>query len=151
MVAHWVIDCKFAIEINIANVDGDCKNEIGMKEQFLNDAFFEALDAHRQAKNLTWKVVAEKAKVSASTLTRIAQGKRPDVDTLAALCKWSGLRADDFIAHAPTGRRRPEPLAEIVAHLRADKNLKPEGVRAIEVMIRSAYEQFRKEKRVGDD
>ncbi|MEQ9175766.1 MAG: helix-turn-helix domain-containing protein [Alphaproteobacteria bacterium] len=121
-----------------------------MKEQFLNEAFYNALDAHRQAKKLTWKAVAEKAKVSASTLTRIAQGKRPDVDTLAALCKWSGLRADDFIGY-DANTARPEPLAEIVGHLRADKNLKPEGAQAIEVMIRAAYEQFRKEKVGGED
>lgn len=122
-----------------------------MKEQFLNEAFFHALDAHRQAKSLTWKAVAEKTKVSASTLTRIAQGKRPDVDTLAALCKWSGLSVDEFIAYDSPRGRRPEPLAEIVAHLRADKNLKAEGARAIEVMIRAAYEQFRKEKKVAGD
>lgn len=122
-----------------------------MKEQFHNEAFFNALDAHRQAKDLTWKAVAEKAKVSASTLTRIAQGKRPDVDTLAALCKWSGLSADDFIAYDRGERNQPEPLAEIVAHLRADKNLKPEGAKAIEVMLKAAYAQFRKEKQGGSD
>jgi transcriptional regulator with XRE-family HTH domain len=122
-----------------------------MKEQFLNEAFYDALDAHRQAKDLTWKAVAERAKVSASTLTRIAQGKRPDVDTLAALCKWSGLSADEFIAYDSAARNRPEPLAEIVAHLRADKKLKPEGAKAIEVMIRAAYEQFRKENEVAGD
>ncbi|MCA1494770.1 helix-turn-helix transcriptional regulator [Ensifer sp. NBAIM29] len=122
-----------------------------MKEQFHNEAFFNALDAHRHAKDLTWKAVAEKAKVSASTLTRIAQGKRPDVDTLAALCKWSGLSADDFIDYDARERRRPEPLAEIVAHLRADKNLKPEGAQAIEVMLKAAYAQFRKEKQSGSE
>ena len=78
------------------------------------------------------------------------QDKRPDVDTLAALCKWSGLSADDFIAYDEVAAR-PEPLAEIVGHLRADKNLKPEGAQAIEVMIRAAYEQFRKEKVGGED
>lgn len=126
----------------------DCKSEIRMKEQFHNEAFFKALDAHRDAKRLTWKAVAEQAQVSASTLTRIAQGKRPDVDTLAALCRWSGLSADDFIGYGDVAAS-PEPLAEIVAHLRADKNLKPEGARAIEVMIRAAYDQFRKEKVFG--
>ena len=122
-----------------------------MKELFHNEAFFEALDAHRLTKDLTWKAVAEKAKVSASTLTRIAQGKRPDVDTLAALCKWSGLSADDFIAYDGAERNQPEPLAEIVAHLRADKNLKPEGAKAIEVMLKAAYAQFRKEKQGGSE
>lgn len=121
-----------------------------MKEQFLNEAFFHALDTHREAKKLTWKTVADKAGVSASTLTRIAQGKRPDVDTLAALCKWSGLSANDFIAYGES-REKPEHLAEIVAHLRADKNIKPEGAAAIEAMIRSAYEQFRKERTVAED
>jgi len=125
--------------------EGDCKSENAMKEQFLNGAFFDALDAHRQAKGLTWKAVAEKARISASTLTRIAQGKRPDVDTLAALCKWSGLRADDFIAYEGDQRVKPEPLAEIVGHLRADKNLKPEAAKAIEVMVRVAYAEFRKD------
>lgn len=120
-----------------------------MKEQFHNEAFFNALDAHRLAKDLTWKAVAEKAEVSASTLTRIAQGKRPDVDTLAALCRWSGLSANDFINYEDDGRNTPEPLAEIVAHLRADKNLKPEGAAAIEVMLKAAYAQFRKERQVG--
>lgn len=115
-----------------------------MREQFLNEAFFRAIDAQRQAKGLTWKAVAEKAGVSASTLTRIAQGKRPDVDTLASLCRWSGLKADDFIAHERT--TRPEPLAQLVGHLRADKNITPEGAVAIEAMIRAAYEQFRRER-----
>ena len=98
---------------------------------------------------MTWKTVAEQAEVSASTLTRIAQGKRPDVDTLAALCRWSGLSADDFIGYGEVVAR-PEPLAEIVAHLRADKNLQPEGAKAIEVMIRAAYDQFRRERAVGE-
>lgn len=121
-----------------------------MKELFHNEAFFNALDTHRQALDLTWKAVAEKAGVSASTLTRIAQGKRPDVDTLAALCKWSNLSADTFISYNAVGPQRPEPLAEIVAHLRADKNLKPEGAKAIEVMLKAAYAQFRMEKRVAN-
>lgn len=116
-----------------------------MKKPFLGEIFYQALDGHRQSKNMTWKKVAEKAEVSASTLTRIAQGKRPDVDTLAALCTWSGLKADDFFAHDGVVVEA-EPLAHIMAHLRADKNISPEGAKAIEVMIKSAYEQFRTEK-----
>lgn len=113
-----------------------------MDKPFLGESFYKALDGQRQAKDLTWKKVAEQAKVSASTLTRIAQGKRPDVDTLAALCRWSGLKADDFIAH-DDNEAKPEPLAQILAHLRADKNISPEGAAAIEVMIQTAYERFR--------
>ena len=56
------------------------------------EGFFDALDEVRDSKGLTWKEVADESEVSASTLTRMAQGKRPDVDSLAALLKWSGLQ-----------------------------------------------------------
>lgn len=115
-----------------------------METRFAADAFYAALDAQRQAKKITWKKVAEQAKVSASTLTRIAQGKRPDVDTMAALCLWSGLNPNDFIGREVGTAVKTEPLAEIMAHLRADPNLSPEGTKAIETMIKTAYEQFRK-------
>ncbi len=115
-----------------------------MKTSFQNEAFFAALDGQRQSKKMTWKKVAEKAEVSASTLTRIAQGKRPDVDTLAALCNWSGLNPNDFITRDSV-EKDPEHLAQILSHLRADKKLKPEGASAIEAMIKAAYEQFRTE------
>lgn len=116
-----------------------------MNKPFLGEVFYKALDAQRQSKKMTWKKIAEEASVSASTLTRIAQGKRPDVDTMAALCKWSGLSADSFVDREGVVGK-PEPLAEIMAHLRADKQLSQEGAAAIEVMIKSAYEQFRLEK-----
>ena len=115
-----------------------------MGKPFLAEAFYQALDGQRQSKQLTWKKVAEQAKVSASTLTRIAQGKRPDVDTMAALCRWAGLNADDFVAR-DGDKVDAEPLSQVLAHLRADKNISKEGAAAIETMIKSAYEQFRLE------
>ncbi len=65
-------------------------------DRFDGEAFFAALDGARAARRLTWKKVAEEAAVPASTLTRMSQGRRPDIDSLAALCTWSGLKADDF-------------------------------------------------------
>ena len=115
-----------------------------MENRFDNEAFYAALDAHRQARRLTWKKVAEEANISASTLTRIAQGRRPDVDTLASLCAWSGLNADDFMGRGSKATATAEPLAEMAAHLRADPNLTKEGAKAIEALLKTAYEQFRK-------
>jgi transcriptional regulator with XRE-family HTH domain len=96
---------------------------------------------------MTWKKVAEQAGVSASTLTRMAQGKRPDVDSLAALVAWSGLQADDFILPARGKERvdRPEPLAEVVSIFRADKNLSKEAVNALEAVIQATYERLRED------
>ncbi len=110
--------------------------------RFDSDALYEALNAQRQARDLTWKQVAAESGVSASTLTRMAQGRRPDLDSLAALSAWSGLRADDYVR---SGGHRPEaePLAMISTYLRADKNLTPEAATALDGVIRAAYEHLR--------
>ena len=109
---------------------------------FDNGAFYEALDAERQARQLTWKQVASESGVSASTLTRMAQGRRPDVDGLAALAAWSGLRADDYV-RSEADRPRAEPLARIATHLRSDKNLTPEAATALNEVIKATYERLR--------
>lgn len=105
-------------------------------------AFYGALDAGRQARSLTWKQVAAESGVSASTLTRMAQGKRPDVDGLAALAAWSGLSTDDFI-RSEGQRPEVEPLAKITTYLRGDGNLSPEAASALDEIIKVTYERLR--------
>lgn len=115
------------------------------KGTFDAGAFFSALDAQRAAHRLTWKEVAAQSGVSASTLTRMAQGRRPDIDSLAALAAWSGLNADDFIRVRETDKIQPEALAVISTHLRADKNLTEEGAIALEELIKATYERLRRD------
>lgn len=114
------------------------------KGTFDYEGFFAALDGERTARGLTWKKVAEDSQVPASTLTRMSQGRRPDVDSLTALCAWSGLKMADFIRKSGGVRRRAEPLAQITAQLRADPNLSREGAKALETLLKTAYQQFRK-------
>lgn len=114
------------------------------EKKFDGEGFFAAIDAERQARRLTWKKVAEEAKVPASTLTRMSQGRRPDVDSLSALCRWSGLSSDSFMRGGTRAKPKAEPLTQITAHLRADPNLSKEGAMALETLIKTAYEQFRK-------
>lgn len=106
------------------------------------DAFYAALDAHRESRQITWKQVAAESGVSASTLTRMAQGKRPDVNGLAALAAWSGLHTDDYV-RSETDRPQAEPLAQIATHLRSDKNLTPEAAIALNEVIRVTYARLR--------
>jgi transcriptional regulator with XRE-family HTH domain len=115
------------------------------KGTFDASAFFSALDAQRAARRITWKDVATESGVSASTLTRMAQGRRPDVDSLAALTAWSGLVADNFIRVNEKNRTQPETLAVISSHLRADKNLTEEGAIALEELIKATYERLRRD------
>lgn len=106
-------------------------------------AFYEALAGTRQSRRLTWRQVAAEAGIAASTLTRMAQGKRPDVDSLAALAAWSGLRSDDYV-RSKERRPEPEPLAMISTHLRSDPHLTKEAAEALDALIKAAYERLRK-------
>ena len=105
-------------------------------------AFYDALDSERQGRGLNWKQVSASSGVSASTLTRMAQGKRPDVDGLAALSAWSGLAADDFI-RSEEARPEPEPLAKITTYLRSDRSLSPEAATALDQLIKATYDRLR--------
>jgi transcriptional regulator with XRE-family HTH domain len=114
------------------------------KGQFNAEGFYAALDATRQSRRLTWKQVAKESGVSASTLTRMAQGRHPDVDGLAALCSWAGINAGDFLCKGD-GQEEPEPLAMISTYLRSDQHLTPEAAIALEELIKATYERLRKE------
>ena len=108
-------------------------------------SFYAALDSVRAARKVSWRELADQAGVSASTLTRLAQGKRPDVDGLAALCAWSGLRADDFIL---TDKKRPEAesLAAISTLLRSDRNLTEKSAAQLNEIIKVSYRELKKKK-----
>ena len=128
-IAFQVIHCKSEIQASME------------QEHFDTEAFFAAIDAVREAKKLTWKEVAGESGVSASTLTRMAQGKRPDVDGLAALLSWSGLKAEDFLKGRPP-KTKQETLAVISTLLRADKELGKENAAALDQIIRVAYKRL---------
>ena len=108
------------------------------RARFDCDAFYAALDGERQARKCTWKQVATESGVSASTLTRISQGKRPDVDGLAALSAWSGLDVDSFV-RGRGSKKEPEPLALISSYLRSDPRLNQDTAIAIDEMVKAAY------------
>jgi transcriptional regulator with XRE-family HTH domain len=103
--------------------------------------FYQALDSTRAAKRLNWKQVADKSGVSASTLTRLAQGKRPDVDSMAALVSWSGLSADEFVGGP---REQPEALSQITSLLSGDSRLSVESRDAMIGMVTAAYQRMAK-------
>jgi len=114
-----------------------------MNPKFDLEGFYVALDGHRKTQGITWKGVAEKTGVAASTLTRMRQGRSPDAAGLVALAKWSGLDAVDFYRDELLDTGSPASLAQMTTILRADKNLSKESVVALENMLTSAYETLR--------
>ena len=115
-------------------------------------ALHAALDSERRSRRLTWKEVAADSGVSASTLTRLSQGRQPDVNSLAALTNWLGMSADHFMQ----GRRIEQfggasPLAQISSILHRDPHLNFEGSAALEEMIRATYSRLRTDRDAPTD
>ena len=108
------------------------------KPVFDFDAFYRALLATREARQVTWKQVAAEAAVHQSTLARMAQNRRPDADGLAALSAWAGLNPGDFMRGFGADRST-EPLAAISRTIQQDPNLSPESAAALDDIVRTAY------------
>ena len=109
------------------------------------EALYGLLDAKRRADDLSWREVATAIGVSASTLTRMAQGASPDVEGFGKMVSWLGVSADDFIARR-TGRlaKKTEDLLVVVSrHLRASKELDARSAKALEGIIGAAYRQVK--------
>lgn len=76
--------------------------------------------------------------VSFATLSRIEQGKVPDVDTFIRICKWLNESTDTFILNK-SKKKAASTKEQVVAHLRADRELSKETVNMLVRMIDMAY------------
>ncbi len=99
--------------------------------------FYQAIDRQRRGRGIPWKEVASEAGISASSLSRIARGRRPDVDTLSALCAWADLDVNQFV----NGGRSPRSNAPtaIAAYLSQDPFLTKDAASAIADLVAVAY------------
>lgn len=121
--------------------------------RFNVSALHAALDSERHARRLTWKDVAAQSGVSASTLTRLSQGRQPDVNSLATLTGWLGMSADHFMAGGQPIEQfgAASPLAQISSIIHRDPNLSLEGGTALEELIRATYARLRTDTDVSTD
>jgi transcriptional regulator with XRE-family HTH domain len=79
--------------------------------------------------------------VSPATLSRIEQGKSPDLETFLRLCRWLGKEPSEFTA-GPLGKANLSGTSTpelIEGHLRADRSLSPATAKTLIEMIRLAY------------
>lgn len=112
---------------------------------FDGPAYYNALASTVEAKHLTWKQVSQSTGVSASTLTRMAQGKYPDAASLAALSAWSGLNPANYVegVESPNQEGKSDFVAEFSALLRARKDLSGDAKSALEGLVKAAYTQLK--------
>lgn len=109
------------------------------------EALYAALDQKRQIGRLSWRELAQQLTISPSTFTRMAQGRRPDVDTFAILLRWLNMTVESFMMTQGGEVGEQEPLAMISSYLRAAKNMRPEDAKALDEIIRVAYQRLARE------
>lgn len=126
------------------------------RKGFNAEAFYIALAKVVQARKVPWRQVAKETGVTSSTLSRMAQGRRPDAASLAVLSAWAGINPADFVgkrdAHLALGR--PENRARLVSDsmtaiaglLRTDSKLQPGAAKALEDIIHIAYDKFKRNR-----
>lgn len=102
------------------------------------DALVAALDSERQARGLSWRQLALEAGVSPSTLTRMQQGKSPDVNTFSALTTWVDIPAERFYSDQKMKNVHDDPMAVISTLLRGKKNMSPKAIKAIQELVNAA-------------
>jgi transcriptional regulator with XRE-family HTH domain len=69
-------------------------------------ALYATVDAIRRHDGLTWKQLAARLGLSASTFTRMAAGHGCDADALCTLIGWLRMPLDRFTVDAPQRQAR---------------------------------------------
>jgi len=93
--------------------------------------------------NVGLRTLGAQIGISASTLSRIELGNLPDIDTYIKLCNWLDVSTEFFTI---TGPKEDNVKSNVIAHLRADKDLPDTTANAIIEMINLAYDAATKEK-----
>lgn len=107
---------------------------------YLDMSAFTAMLKAKRASNSLREAAKEIGEISASTLSRIENGKVPDMESYLRLCDWIGADPDQFLKRAKEEETAEPTTPEIIeAHLRADKNLDETTAKAIAEMVRTAY------------
>lgn len=109
-----------------------------------------ALDVARQARGLSWRELANEAGVSASTLTRIGQGKRPDVDGFSALIQWIGVPAERFMTTNPD-QRTPELEVRVGLALATEPGLSARDRQFLYEVLAAAIKRIRAQEAESDE
>ncbi|AYQ30981.1 helix-turn-helix domain-containing protein [Runella sp. SP2] len=93
----------------------------------------------RRGKNGLRTVAEEIGDVSVATLSRIEQGKIPDVDTFIKICLWLEVPTDTFVMRNEEVAESNTTQQTIVAHLRADRELDAETMQMLVKLVNLAY------------
>lgn len=108
-------------------------------ESTLNTDLLAGMLKNKRAGKGLRTVAEEIGGISFATLSRIEQGKIPDVDTFIRVCKWMDVTTDTFIVGGSNEIKAISSKDQVVAHLRAERELSKETVNMLIQVIDMAY------------
>lgn len=109
------------------------------------ESLIAALNAERESRGLSWRKLGQETGVSPSSLTRMQQGKLPDVNTFTALTHWLRIPAEHFMASdEKVNNAEPSPMAVVSTLLRGKREMTPEALKALDELVQAAF-KFSKE------
>lgn len=108
----------------------------------LDTAKLSAMVRKKRGRQGLRQTATEIGDVSAATISRVEQGRVPDLETFLRLCDWLGVSPDQFTMSGTGTSAAASPSTPdlVAAHLRADRTLRPETAEALSSVIRLAYE-----------
>lgn len=109
-----------------------------MSSQLDMGLFVAYLKARRGEMGLR-EAVQQIGDISPATLSRIENGRIPDMDVFLRICDWIGIPAETFLKRESDATALPKTTEVIEAHLRADRNLDDATAEAIANMVKAAY------------
>lgn len=78
------------------------------------------------------RAVAKEIGISPATLMRVEEGRVPDLETFAKVCKWLEVDPGEFLGFKPEAHAEQRALT---AHFKVDRALKPETAAALGRMV----------------
>ena len=84
--------------------------------------------------------VSREIGISTATLSRVENGKLPDLTTFPKACKWLGVNPGDVLGFK--AEKIDSSNQTVNAHFRAEKNISPETANALGEMILLAQKQL---------
>ena len=88
--------------------------------------------------------VADEIGISPATLSRVENGKQPDISTFEKLCRWLQMSPEEFLdvgSPGPSSPTIPSPVTA-TAHLRAKRQISSDLAQALGEMIIRAQDMF---------
>jgi transcriptional regulator with XRE-family HTH domain len=106
------------------------------------EALYAAVRRKRQTASTSWRDIASDLSMSPSTFTRLAQGRRPDVDTFVTLVAWLGVPAEAFMRPHPANDRQSDPVALVSSYLRSSPGIRAEDADTITDIVEAVYHRL---------